>query len=83
MTALALALGVTEVPTGTRPAILLGEDGERVHRIAVWELRLPGVLAGAALALSGALLQDALRNDLAEPGSSEAPAAPRSWWPPW
>lgn len=70
--ALALALGVTPVPTADLPAILWGEGGSRVHRIVVWELRLPrvltGAVAGAALALSGALLQDALRNDLAEPG---------------
>ena len=70
--AFALAVGVTQVPTGDLPGILWGEGGERVHRIVVWEMRLPRVLmgafAGAALGISGALLQDSLRNPLAEPG---------------
>lgn len=68
----ALAFGVTQIPARDLPLILFAEGGERVHRIVIWDIRLPrfliGALAGAALALSGVLLQDGLRNDLADPG---------------
>jgi iron complex transport system permease protein len=69
---LALSRGITAIPIADLFAILFGAGGERVPRIVIWEVRLPrvvlGVLAGAALSVSGALLQDALRNELAEPG---------------
>ncbi|NJN17426.1 MAG: iron ABC transporter permease [Oscillochloris sp.] len=69
---LALSRGITAIPLADVFAILLGSGGERVPRIVIWEVRLPrvlmGVLSGAALAVSGAMLQDALRNELAEPG---------------
>jgi iron complex transport system permease protein len=69
--AASLAIGITAIPARDLPAILFGEGGERVHRIVAWDLRLPrfllGALVGAMLALAGALLQDALRNPLAEP----------------
>lgn len=69
---LALMMGVTPISAADVLAILFTEGGERVPRIVVWEVRLPrlllGSLAGAALAVSGAMLQDALRNELAEPG---------------
>lgn len=69
---LALTLGVTAIPTGEVLRILLTDEGERVPRLVIWTLRVPrfllGALAGAALALVGALLQDALDNPLAEPG---------------
>jgi len=45
--------------------------GDPTHQIIIWELRLPRIIAalivGAALGLSGALLQGMLRNGLAEP----------------
>ena len=70
--ALSLAVGITAVPLADLPAILFGEGGERVHRIVILELRLPrllsGLAAGAAMGVAGALLQDALRNPLADPG---------------
>jgi iron complex transport system permease protein len=70
--ALALALGVTAVPLDQLWPILFQGGGERVPSLVVLTLRLPrfvlGALAGAALGLAGALLQDALRNPLAEPG---------------
>lgn len=69
---LALALGVTAIPAEELLRILLTQEGERVPRLVVWTLRVPrfllGALAGAALALAGAMLQDALGNPLAEPG---------------
>lgn len=90
-TVIALASGLS-LATGT-PALSVGQlwevlagGGERVARITVLQLRLPrlclGALAGAALALSGTLLQGALRNPLAGPellgvsaGASAAMAA--------
>ncbi|WP_218186343.1 FecCD family ABC transporter permease [Terasakiispira papahanaumokuakeensis] len=50
---------------------LMGQ-GEALAEQIVWELRLPrallGMMAGAALALSGALMQGLTRNPLADPG---------------
>jgi iron complex transport system permease protein len=70
--ALALMLGVTPIGGDEALRILLTGEGERVPRLVIWTLRLPrfllGALAGAALALVGALFQDALGNPLAEPG---------------
>lgn len=69
---LALALGVTAIPFDEVLRILFTQEGERVPRLVIWTLRIPrfllGALAGAALALVGVLLQDALGNALAEPG---------------
>lgn len=49
----------------------LFHQGERTDQIIVWNLRMPrvvlAVLAGASLALAGALLQRATRNPLASP----------------
>lgn len=69
---LALVLGVTAIPAVEVLSILFTDGGARVPRIVIWEVRLPrfllGALAGGALAVAGAMLQDALRNELAEPG---------------
>lgn len=69
---LALVLGVTAIPATEVLSILFTDGGARVPRIVIWEVRLPrfllGALAGGALAVAGAMLQDALRNELAEPG---------------
>lgn len=74
--AIILVLGIT---VGARPiglgdvwdAFLAHDDKVTNHRI-ILELRLPrtaiGLLAGAALGLSGAILQGATRNPLADPG---------------
>jgi iron complex transport system permease protein len=69
---LALMLGITRIPAEDVLRIVFTPEGERVPRIVIWEVRLPrfllGAMAGAALAVAGAMLQDALRNELAEPG---------------
>lgn len=69
---LALMIGVTQIAPGDVLSILFSEAGERVPRIVIWSVRLPrfvlGALAGAALAVAGAMLQDALKNELADPG---------------
>lgn len=69
---LALMIGVTKIAPNDVLTILFSEAGERVPRIVIWSVRLPrfvlGALAGAALAVAGAMLQDALKNELADPG---------------
>jgi iron complex transport system permease protein len=69
---LALTLGVTAIAPDDVLRILWSQEGERVPRLVIWNLRVPrfllGALAGAALAMVGAMLQDALGNPLAEPG---------------
>ncbi len=49
----------------------LWHQGEPMHQTIIWELRLPRIVAamvvGAALGMSGALLQGMLRNGLADP----------------
>jgi iron complex transport system permease protein len=69
---LALMLGVTRIAPGEVLSILLTGEGERVPTLVIQTLRLPrallGVLIGAAMALTGVLLQDALKNELADPG---------------
>lgn len=69
---LALMIGITQIAPREVLTILFTEGGERVPRIVIWEVRLPrfllGALAGMALAVSGAMLQDALNNELAAPG---------------
>jgi iron complex transport system permease protein len=51
---------------------ILGLETERNFHLVVWQFRLPRILVafmvGAALALSGAILQGLTRNPLAEPG---------------
>lgn len=69
---LALMIGITRIPAEEVLRIVFTNGGERVPRIVIWEVRLPrfllGAMAGAALAVAGAMLQDALKNELAEPG---------------
>ncbi|NJO84030.1 MAG: iron ABC transporter permease [Blastochloris sp.] len=69
---LALMLGVTAIPPDQVFRILFTGEGERVPTLVIWTLRLPrallGMLIGAAMALSGVLLQDSLKNELADPG---------------
>lgn len=77
LVALIVGTSIASLASGTPTLSLvqlwevLGGGGERVAQITVLQLRLPrlclGAMAGASLALSGALLQSALRNPLAGP----------------
>ncbi|BAY30774.1 transport system permease protein [Nostoc carneum NIES-2107] len=77
---LVTALVVTLVLSLSQGAVPLSLDelwqailhqGERIKQTIVWDLRLPRIVAaltvGAALGMSGALLQGMLRNSLADP----------------
>lgn len=68
---LSLAVGSKQIPIVTVVRAFIGFDGSSDHLI-VRELRLPrtlvGVLVGAALGVSGALMQAITRNPLADPG---------------
>ena len=68
---LSLALGSAELEIGTVIGAFSEFDGSTGHLI-VTELRLPrtliGLAVGAALGLSGTLMQGVTRNPLAEPG---------------
>ena len=65
-----LTRGAVHVPLG-QLAPALASSGHPFHRI-VWDIRLPRILvaavAGAALAVAGALLQTVVRNPLADSG---------------
>lgn len=67
----ALAVGARPLPLATTLEALLAFDGSTEHRI-VWELRLErlllGLSVGAALGISGAVMQAITRNPLADPG---------------
>ncbi|SOD64399.1 iron complex transport system permease protein [Streptomyces zhaozhouensis] len=69
--ALSIMVGSTQVPLSSVLSAFGGHDGSPEH-IAVRDLRVPrtalGVLVGAALAVSGALMQGLTRNPLADPG---------------
>ncbi|MGW5684836.1 FecCD family ABC transporter permease [Nonomuraea sp. NPDC003754] len=71
---LCLAVGAGAGDYALAPAAVvraLAGEGERADLFVVWELRLPravvGLLAGAALGLSGAIFQAVTRNPLASP----------------
>jgi iron complex transport system permease protein len=77
--ALGAGIGPVVVPPDVMLAILLRKTGIVIdvpvsmqQEAIFWTIRLPrvalGVLAGAALAVSGALLQGVFRNPLADPG---------------
>ncbi|PRX97766.1 FecCD family ABC transporter permease [Allonocardiopsis opalescens] len=67
--AVALSLGEPVIGVHRLPAVLAEGDG--LAYVVLWELRLPrlivAVLAGAAVAVAGLLMQEALRNPLAVP----------------
>src|SRR5690625_2237484 len=48
------------------------QDGDSIHKTIIIDVRLPrviiGILVGACLATSGALLQGVMKNPLADPG---------------
>lgn len=68
---LALMLGATVVAPGAVIGALAGHAHDETTRLIVVSIRLPrvilAVLVGAALGMSGAVLQGTLRNGLAEP----------------
>ena len=67
-----LCTGTVRLGPGDVLASLLGRQAEDLHRIVVWDLRLPrsliAIVAGALLGTAGAVLQVIMRNNLAEPG---------------
>lgn len=71
---LAAVSGAVEIPLTRIPALLAGTQApeETLWRNVLLDIRLPRVLfallAGAALAVSGAVMQALFRNPLAEPG---------------
>lgn len=69
---LSIAVGTLNVPLGDVFRTLFGDaPNSRVDNV-VWSVRIPrtalGIAAGAALGLSGALMQALTRNPLADPG---------------
>jgi len=70
VTVAAAGIGSSFMPPERVLAALAGH-GSRMDEVIVWTLRLPrialAVLAGAALALAGALLQRVVRNPMASP----------------
>ena len=71
--AASLTVGAAEVSLSDALADLLaGRDLDLRARVVLWDIRLPrlltGILVGAALAVSGAVLQGLFRNPLADPG---------------
>lgn len=69
---MSLAFGALRVPLGQVVETLFGDaPGSRVENV-VWSVRVPrtalALAAGAALGLSGALMQALTRNPLADPG---------------
>lgn len=85
--------GTAPIPWDQKLAVLLrAPEAKSSLTMIIWEWRLPRVLAcavvGAALALSGTLIQTALRNPLADPyllglssGASAAAVAAIIWLP--
>lgn len=70
--AASLALGSRDVPLPTVLTILAGGGGDPADVTAVLDLRVPrtavAIVVGAALAVSGAVIQAVTRNPLADPG---------------
>lgn len=66
-----IALGAASIPFPKVAALLL-HPGDTSESLILWTLRLPraliALLAGAALGVSGAMLQGVTRNPIADPG---------------
>lgn len=69
---LSLALGAASIPPDQVVRALIGDPPSRLVDNIVWSARVPrtalGLTAGAALGLSGAVMQALTRNPLADPG---------------
>ncbi|MCM2430821.1 FecCD family ABC transporter permease [Streptomyces sp. RKAG337] len=69
---LSIALGALSIPLDQVVRALLGHPSSRLVDNVVWTVRVPrtvlGLSVGAALGLSGALMQALTRNPLADPG---------------
>ncbi len=67
-----ISVGAKTIPLGTVAEALLSYDADVFDHVVIVDLRLPravfATLVGAALAVSGALMQGVTRNPLAEPG---------------
>lgn len=68
-----LAIGASGTSLWSALARLtMGETLSQMEQVVLWDIRLPrtlmGLLVGAALAVSGAVLQGLFRNPLADPG---------------
>lgn len=73
ISAVSLTVGATDISLGSALSkIVQGEPLTRLERVVLWDIRLPrlvlGILVGAALAVSGAVMQGLFRNPLADPG---------------
>lgn len=69
---LSIALGAVSIPPGQALRALFGHPDSQLTQNIIWSARVPrtalGLAAGAALGLSGALMQALTRNPLADPG---------------
>lgn len=69
---LSVALGALSIPLGQVAGALSGHPPDRLVDNVIWSVRVPrtltGLCTGAALGLSGALMQALTRNPLADPG---------------
>ena len=69
---LSIALGARSIPLDRVVQALFGHPSSELIENVIWSVRVPrtalGLTAGAALGLSGALMQALTRNPLADPG---------------
>ncbi|MFF0713914.1 FecCD family ABC transporter permease [Streptomyces bauhiniae] len=72
LSVLSVALGALNVPLGQVVRSVLGHPPSRLVDNVIWSVRVPrtllGLTTGAALGMSGALMQALTRNPLADPG---------------
>lgn len=70
--ALHISIGAKAIPLADVFSALIARDDTIFDHIVVWDLRMPraviAIVVGAALAVSGALMQGITRNPLADPG---------------
>ena len=68
---LSVSLGAVNIPLSDVVLILLGKTISKRFEIIIWNIRLPqafaAMVAGAGLAVSGAVMQAILRNPLGSP----------------
>ncbi|MTI02473.1 iron ABC transporter permease [Roseibium sp. RKSG952] len=73
VSAISLSIGASEASLrATISDLISGREVSDLNRIVLWDIRLPrlamGMLVGAALAVSGVVMQGLFRNPLADPG---------------